>query len=65
VALAKKMAGLSKAKIVIYQRPFDYKPNIYATDFQSASSPGLINIELPHWLQSQEPQFLYMWQGFR
>ena len=64
IAAAKKMAGLEKARIVIYQRPFDYKANLYATDFQAAASPSLINIELPHWLQAQEPQFLYLWQGF-
>lgn len=64
IASAKEMAGLQKIRVVIYQRPFDYKANVYATDFQAATSPGLINIKLPQWLQAQEPQFLYLWQGF-
>lgn len=61
---AKEIAGVNKARIIIYQRPFDYKANIYATDFQASSTPALVNIEIPQWLQTQGPQFLYLWQGF-
>jgi len=60
---AKEMAGLKKARVVIYHRSLSYKPNAYGS---AATQPGepesLINIDLPDWLTSDGAQFLYLWQ---
>jgi protease-4 len=60
---AGEMAGIKKAKVVIYHRPTAYKPNVYGSASASAAGLGpLINIDLPDWLSSGESQFLYLWQ---
>jgi protease-4 len=60
---AKEMAGLEKAKVVIYHRPIGYKPNVYSTAGSDLTNFGaLINLELPEWLTSNGTQFLYLWQ---
>jgi protease-4 len=63
VKWAKELAGVKKARVVMYHRPHGYRPNIYSSadvgaDFQGA----LINIELPDWLTAEGAQFLYLWQ---
>ncbi len=63
IAWAKEMAGLDRAKVVIYHRPSSYKPNAYGSATANMEGPGpLINIDLPDWLVSGESQFLYLWQ---
>lgn len=63
VEWAKEMAGVRKARVVIYHRPLSYTPNAYGVATSSARGLGpLINVELPDWLTSSEPQFLYLWQ---
>ncbi|MDD2902935.1 MAG: signal peptide peptidase SppA [Syntrophales bacterium] len=47
IDLAKKKAGLEEAKVVRYQRPDSYRPNIYSG--------------LPDFSLAVTPQFLYMW----
>lgn len=60
---AKEMAGIRKAQVVIYHRPLSYAANAYGVATSSASGLGpLINVELPDWLTSSGPQFLYLWQ---
>jgi protease-4 len=60
---AKEMAGIEKAKVVIYHRPAAYTPNVYSSAMSNASGlDALINIELPDWLTSGGTQFLYLWQ---
>jgi len=59
---AKELAGVTKIKVVIYHRPVGYKPNIYASAESFSTKPALINIDLPRWLRSEGPQFLYLWQ---
>jgi len=61
VAWAKELAGIDKANVVIYHRPLGYKPNIYASAAET-STAALINVQLPDWLGSDGPQFLYLWQ---
>jgi protease-4 len=63
VAEAKKRAGIKAAKIVMYDRPWGYKANVY-----SAASPGgmqvnLLNVSVPGLMTWLEPQFLYLWTG--
>jgi len=63
IAWAKAMAGVGKARVVIYHRPVGYKPNIYSSAMSSGDAAGtLINVEMPDWLGSDGTQFLYLWQ---
>ena len=62
IAAAKRLAGVTTAKVVLYHRPIGYKANIYAGGMPNVAVPALINIELPQWLQAEGPQFLYLWQ---
>jgi len=59
---AKDLAGVKKTKVVMYHRPVGYKPNFYASAETLHDKPALINIDLPRWLRSEGPQFLYLWQ---
>lgn len=61
-AWAKELAGVTKARVVIYRRPASYKPNIYGSEMSTGSGAGvLLNVELPDWLTSNGVQFLYLW----
>lgn len=53
--LAKKEAGLDKAKVILYARPSEYRPNMYAHSMASqSSSPLSLSGRL-------SPQFFYLW----
>jgi protease-4 len=60
---AKELAHLEKARVIMYRRPLDYRPNIYA---QTPTTPGgdvnLINIDASSLEVFPTPQFLYLWQ---
>lgn len=63
IAWAKQMAGVEKAKVVMYHRPYEYMPNLYSTEVKGGHEVGmLINVELPDWLNGAGTQFLYLWQ---
>jgi protease-4 len=63
VKWAKEMAGVEKAKTVMYHRSLQTIPNIYGAAASQSSGIGpLINIDLPDWLESGGTQFLYLWQ---
>lgn len=62
IAWAKELAGLGRAKVVMYHRPLGYKANLYASSQANIEPVSLINIELPQWMRSEGPQFLYLWQ---
>jgi len=55
IALAKKEAGLTQAKIITYQRHSQYKNNIYA---QSSSGSSTSSFPI---LENLSPQFWYLW----
>jgi len=60
---AKQIAGIEKAKTVIYHRSLTSMPNIYGSASNQSSGIGpLVNIDLPDWLESGGTQFLYLWQ---
>ncbi len=60
---AKKIAGVEKARVVMYHRPSGYKANVYSSAMSDEGLIGaLINVELPDWLNSGGAQFLYLWQ---
>jgi protease-4 len=63
IAWAKKLAGVKKAKTVIYHRPMETMPNIYGSAMGQSSGMGpLVNIDLPDWLDTGGAKFLYLWQ---
>jgi len=60
---AKEIAGVEKARVVIYHRPLGHKANVYGSAMSDDGLVGaLINVELPDWLKSNGAQFLYLWQ---
>ncbi len=60
---AKELAGIKKARVVIYHRPLGYRANVYGSATSVDDTVGaLINVELPDWLSSSGTQFLYLWQ---
>jgi len=63
IAWAKELAGVKRARVVMYHRPVGYRPNIYSSATGAPGGVGaLINVELPDWLTSEGTQFLYLWQ---
>ena len=59
----KKIAGVEKARVVMYHRPLGYKANVYSSAMRDEGIVGaLINVEIPDWLNSGGAQFLYLWQ---
>ncbi len=62
VKWAKKLAGLEKARVVIYHRPYDYMPHMYGSAMnQSSLAQALININIPGFSNTPGCQFLYLW----
>ena len=60
---AKEIAGVSKARVVIYHRSSGYKSNVYSSTMSDDRLVGaLVNVEIPDWLNSNGVQFLYLWQ---
>ncbi|MCZ6653722.1 MAG: signal peptide peptidase SppA [Planctomycetota bacterium] len=61
---AKELAGIERARVVTYQRPLSWHPNIYAQAPGTQSngvSINLINLNWPSWLRPGEVQFMYLW----
>jgi ClpP class serine protease len=62
IALARKTAGVTKCKVVMYHRPLGWRANAYS----ALPGPGqinLLNITVPNLLSASQPQFLYLWAG--
>jgi protease-4 len=60
---AKELAGVEKARVVMYHRPLGHKANVYSSAMTDDGLVGaLVNVELPDWLNSNGAQFLYLWQ---
>ncbi|MFH0926041.1 MAG: signal peptide peptidase SppA [bacterium] len=70
VDLFKEETGLKKVRVVIYKRPYAYKPNVYSTSTsflapsaQVNAQPALININLQGVLDEIcATRFMYMWK---
>jgi protease-4 len=66
VAKAKKLAGVTRAKTVMYHEALGYKENLYS---QSPAAPAggtqinLVNISAAGLLDLTQPQILYLWTG--
>ena len=65
IALAKRRADLTRAKVIIYHRPLGYRTNVYSAAPTGGSAPqfSLINISPEEILSPLSPKFLYLWTG--
>jgi len=62
IELAKKEAGLTEARIVVYQQAGEYRHNIYSQVFgQQGSTNLLANFDLMALVRGGTPQFMYLW----
>lgn len=57
----KDVLDLDKIKVVTYQRPYAYKPNVYADAPAGPPQVNLVNIQLLRQWPYPETQFLYLW----
>lgn len=62
IELVKKRAGIDKARVIVYHRPYSYKNNIYSqmtnSDFRNIN---LINIDLGRIIDGMGLRFMYLW----
>jgi protease-4 len=61
IAAAKKLAGLSEARVVMYARPDAYRNNIYSLTGGSWSLESLAQLNVMNLVPGTSPQFLYLW----
>lgn len=60
--LAKKKAGLTEARVVIYGRRGEYQNNIYSRLFATGSGlANVANLDLLSMVRGGTPQFMYLW----
>ncbi|MEK6643952.1 MAG: signal peptide peptidase SppA [Planctomycetota bacterium] len=61
IETAKNRAGIKAANVVMYHRPLDWTPNIYATGPGSTPQAiNLFNVNLPSFW-TRQPRFMYIW----
>jgi protease-4 len=58
IELAKKEAGLDRARIIVYQRPSQYKSTVYAQSSQTAPASYFQPFPV---IRNSSPQFWYLW----
>lgn len=62
IELAKRQAGVTEARVVVYRRPGEYRPNIYARLFGRGSGlSALSGFDLSALVRGGTPQFMYLW----
>lgn len=61
IACVKARTGEKKVKVVTYQRPLEYTPNVYARQPAGPPQMNLINVQLPDSWLPPTPQFMYLW----
>ena len=57
----KKQIGVPRVRVVTYQRPLGWRPNVYADQPAHPPQVNLVNVTLPTDFPHPEPQFLYLW----
>jgi len=57
---AKSQAGIKDAHVVLYHRPVDWTPNVYAQGAGYPANVNLFNVNLPR-IWTGTPVFLYIW----
>ena len=63
IAEAKQRAGIKAARVVMYDRPWGYKANVYSAAGVGGTQINLLNLSMPGLMTWLEPQFLYLWTG--
>ena len=63
VALAKKRSGVKAAKVILYDRPWGYKANVYSGAPVGGMQINLLNLSAAEAMMWLQPQFLYLWTG--
>jgi protease-4 len=63
LAAAKQVAGIAEEKVLVvqYARPLSHRANVYADAPAPPAQVNVVNVQLPDWLSSPSPQFLYLW----
>jgi protease-4 len=61
IALAKQLARIADARIVMYMRPGTYKNNIYSQAPGGSTLEALANLDIMGLVRGGTPQFLYLW----
>lgn len=62
VAEAKKLAGIDKARTVLYHRPLGYRGNVYAqSPVTGGMQVNLLNVQADDLSLLRRPAFLYLW----
>jgi len=61
VELAKKKAGLTEARVVMYRRPGEYSNNVYSKLMAPGPLAALGNFDLLSFVRGGAPQFMYLW----
>lgn len=61
VELAKKKAGLTEARVMMYRRPGEYSNNIYSKLAAPGPLSALGNFDLMAFVRGGTPQFMYLW----
>lgn len=62
VELAKKDAGVTEARVVVYRRPGEYRNNVYSRLLGgSGGLAGLASLDLMAMVRGGTPQFMYLW----
>ncbi|HSN05411.1 MAG TPA: signal peptide peptidase SppA [Nitrospira sp.] len=61
VDLAKKQAGLTQARVVMYRRPGEYSNNVYSKLVAPGPLTSLGNLDLMAFVRGGTPQFMYLW----
>ena len=61
IAAAKKLAGLTDARVVMYARPDAYKNNIYSLTGEPSGWESLARLDLMNLVRGGSPQFMYLW----
>ena len=62
IELAKREAGLTEARLVVYQEPGEFRQNIYSRFLGHAGGGGMLaDLDLMALVRSGTPQFMYLW----
>lgn len=64
VQRTKQLAGIERCRVVTYQRPLSWHPNIYAQVHDEQPAPqatSLFHLDWPSWLRPGEVNFMYLW----
>lgn len=61
VELAKKKAGLTEARVIMYRRPGEYSNNVYSKLAAPSPLASLAALDLQSLVRGGTPQFMYLW----